>query len=588
MLLAGVAFLLLGRPLMAAANLANSPQAIVAQVAQQLGIPVGLADALAQLESGWNPNAVGDQGTSFGLFQLHEGGELGNMSPQSVMGSPQGEYQNALTSLSEVAQVMRANPGMDPGMIAALAQRPANEGAYAASIDRLMGSPSSANASEYAQGAQGGSMLGAPNQAQFMSASTPQIDPGLMQALMGIMGMQGINPYAPQPGQNLPMPGQNAMMPGEQNFQLIDYTTGDPGAAVAGVAQGGPYPVNQAPGIAGVGSPGGPSPTGYGVPSGPLFGNFSPAQAQLAQQSGNPIGYSTFQPWQDVALGAVMPQIIGDQLKQQADVANAGFLTAQTQLGQTEASQGYQNTLAQLGLQQQGAEIQGGALARQGALLPQEKALQEQLFGISGQALTNEQANAQYEAQRSTQNFQGSEAAQGAFYTPGEKLGEQDIQQQLSQTLQSIGLSRQQLGVQESQYGLSYNEQLAQLQDAIKNLGLTLGPGGYLQLARQQAGENLANTQTGLGLSEAAGLYNYGNAGAQAGAAAAGVYNQAMAGVAFPAMAGQIQPYFQPYQGGAYMPGNSGIGSYNPGFMVPNGQGQYGAPPNVPTPPKKP
>lgn len=41
----------------------------------QHGIPPALISAIIQVESGWDPRAVGDGGTSFGLFQLHIGGQ---------------------------------------------------------------------------------------------------------------------------------------------------------------------------------------------------------------------------------------------------------------------------------------------------------------------------------------------------------------------------------------------------------------------------------------------------------------------------------------------------------------------------------
>ena len=49
--------------------------------AKKYGIrdPHALA-AVAHAESGLNPGSIGDGGTSFGLFQLHQGGALGNMS----------------------------------------------------------------------------------------------------------------------------------------------------------------------------------------------------------------------------------------------------------------------------------------------------------------------------------------------------------------------------------------------------------------------------------------------------------------------------------------------------------------------------
>jgi hypothetical protein len=87
--------------------------------------------AIAWHESRWNPQAVGDDGTSFGLFQLHLGGELGNLTPQEVMDEP---ALNAFIAVSQLAAVIQANPGISPGWAAALAQRPADPELYAARI----------------------------------------------------------------------------------------------------------------------------------------------------------------------------------------------------------------------------------------------------------------------------------------------------------------------------------------------------------------------------------------------------------------------------------------------------------------------
>jgi hypothetical protein len=87
--------------------------------------------AVAWHESRWNPQAVGDNGTSFGLFQLHVGGELGNLTPQEVMAEP---ALNAFIAVSRLAAVIQANPGISPGWAAALAQRPADPVLYAQRI----------------------------------------------------------------------------------------------------------------------------------------------------------------------------------------------------------------------------------------------------------------------------------------------------------------------------------------------------------------------------------------------------------------------------------------------------------------------
>lgn len=55
--------------------------------AVQYGVPDSIWEDVAYIESGYNPNAIGDNGTSFGLFQLHIGGQLPaqyNNNPSAV------------------------------------------------------------------------------------------------------------------------------------------------------------------------------------------------------------------------------------------------------------------------------------------------------------------------------------------------------------------------------------------------------------------------------------------------------------------------------------------------------------------------
>lgn len=64
----------------AAAPVYTGPAAIIEQQARRSGIPAYIPLTIAEWESGLNPAAVGDAGTSFGLFQLHRGG----LAPSSL------------------------------------------------------------------------------------------------------------------------------------------------------------------------------------------------------------------------------------------------------------------------------------------------------------------------------------------------------------------------------------------------------------------------------------------------------------------------------------------------------------------------
>lgn len=111
----------------------NDPVTVITQVANQYGLPPEIALATAYHESGLNPQAVGDNGTSFGLFQLHEGGELGSLSPQQAFDP----ITNAETAIPVIASVYKMHPNWTPGQIAAAAQRPANQSAYAQAVNQI-------------------------------------------------------------------------------------------------------------------------------------------------------------------------------------------------------------------------------------------------------------------------------------------------------------------------------------------------------------------------------------------------------------------------------------------------------------------
>jgi hypothetical protein len=56
----------------------NGPVAVILKHARQFGLDPAAVLAYALEESNLNPGAVGDHGTSFGVFQAHIGGAAGN------------------------------------------------------------------------------------------------------------------------------------------------------------------------------------------------------------------------------------------------------------------------------------------------------------------------------------------------------------------------------------------------------------------------------------------------------------------------------------------------------------------------------
>jgi len=75
----------------------------VAPVAQRYGVPDSIWETVAYQESGFNAKAVGDNGTSFGLFQLHEGGQL----PQQYYSDPQAVFDPGLNALLAMPAIAR-------------------------------------------------------------------------------------------------------------------------------------------------------------------------------------------------------------------------------------------------------------------------------------------------------------------------------------------------------------------------------------------------------------------------------------------------------------------------------------------------
>ncbi len=110
---------------------------IVADVARERGVDPVVAVAMMLVESGGRATAVGDGGTSFGLFQLHEGGMLtaAGLTPDQAFDA----RTNASVALKSYAhEWSKGHARRTPGQIAAASQRPADPVGYAAKVDATM------------------------------------------------------------------------------------------------------------------------------------------------------------------------------------------------------------------------------------------------------------------------------------------------------------------------------------------------------------------------------------------------------------------------------------------------------------------
>jgi hypothetical protein len=110
---------------------------VVAGVAAKVGVDPVVAVAMMLVESGGRNTAVGDGGTSFGLFQLHEGGMLtaAGLTKEQAF-DPE---TNASVALKSLAHEWAKGPNRSPGDIAAASQRPADKIGYAQKVNGALG-----------------------------------------------------------------------------------------------------------------------------------------------------------------------------------------------------------------------------------------------------------------------------------------------------------------------------------------------------------------------------------------------------------------------------------------------------------------
>lgn len=170
-----------------------------------------------------------------------------------------------------------------------------------------------------------------------------------------------------------------------------------------------------------------------------------------------------------------------DSLQNQLALIMGGYTNQSDYLNQ-QAGFDTQN----LNLTQQQYGIQEGGLNREATLLPQLNAIAQQQYDLQTQ-----QAN--QSAQQQTRGSNSAATASGAYTSIGHNQQLGDIQSQLQNSLQNIGLQRQ-------QHNLSYEEQLAALGDSRKQLGIMES---RLGISRDEITARLQNGLNQLGLSSA-------------------------------------------------------------------------------------
>jgi hypothetical protein len=171
----------------------------------QLAMLVG-----SKMESGWSTDEVGDGGTSFGPFQMHQGGALTSAgyspadaeNPTLAVKAMEGSYANAAASIP--ASLWQSNPAQAAEQAAVAAERPAKpyddtagvaavNAAYAESVAALNGAIVAGTDTSQDGGVFGSSSSGSGSASDAGLISTVGGDAasGLLSAL-GISGLSGL------------------------------------------------------------------------------------------------------------------------------------------------------------------------------------------------------------------------------------------------------------------------------------------------------------------------------------------------------------------------------------------------------------
>jgi soluble lytic murein transglycosylase-like protein len=109
---------------------------LVGHLARKFGVDPALAVAVMLVESSGNHRAVGDNGHSFGLFQLNRRGLLAEaqLTPRQALD----QHTNASVALENMRKTMNRADYNSPGQLAAASQRPANRQQYERKVNAML------------------------------------------------------------------------------------------------------------------------------------------------------------------------------------------------------------------------------------------------------------------------------------------------------------------------------------------------------------------------------------------------------------------------------------------------------------------
>lgn len=163
-----------------------SEQQLITQLARKYGVDPRAALAIASVEGGFH-GSVGDSGTSFGPFQLHEGGAL----PRGRNSQWANSYAGINYAMQHIASVARGLHGRRAvAAISSRFERPANVPAEIAKAMSRYGGVSGGGGIPVASSGAYGASSGGNAHAQIINSLIQQIMANRQSSPMGLVPQQ--------------------------------------------------------------------------------------------------------------------------------------------------------------------------------------------------------------------------------------------------------------------------------------------------------------------------------------------------------------------------------------------------------------